>query len=273
MGKGFGAFAAPNDFVAGRMRGNPLRDQFSTNPFAAFTGWGEGFGLSWRLDPHTALDFASKRGEGYFGAARNHFASAGLTRDLGALSLGVRYGFLDESGSWLGVRTQGAFDGLRDGRTAFLDMRIQGRFAERMTLFGSLSRGATAGGSARPGTLIAKWSKARARSFLVGGEVEGLWSASDRLTLTAAMPFRVRQAKIHLDVPHRELADGVVSYTRQTVDLRPQGREVQLQLAYAAEALEQRLSLSLGAGLRLQPNHSPTAGPEFSAALRMRLVF
>ena len=273
VGKGFGAFAAPNDFIAGRMRGNPLSDQFSTNPFAAFTGWGEGFGLSWRLGPHTALDFASKRGEGYFGAARNHFASAGLTRDLGTLSLGVRYGFLDESGSWLGVRTQGAFDGLRDGRTAFLDMRIQGRFAERMTLFGSLSRGTTAGGAARPGTLIAKWSKARARSFLVGGEVEGLWSASDRLTLTAAMPFRVRQAKIHLDVPHRELADGVVSYTRQTVDLRPQGREIQLQLAYATEALEQRLSLSLGAGLRLQPNHSPTAGPEFSAALRMRLVF
>lgn len=273
VGKGFGAFAAPNDFVAGRMRGNPLRDRFSTNPFAAFTGWGEGFGLSWRLDPHTALDFASKRGEGYFGAARNHFASAGLTRDLGTLSLGVRYGFLDESGSWLGVRTQGAFDGLRDGRTAFLDMRIQGRFTERMTLFGSLSRGTTAGGSAPPGTLIAKWSKARARSFVVGGEVEGLWSASDRLTLTAAMPFRVRQAKIHLDVPHRELADGVVSYTRQTVDLRPQGREIQLQLAYATEALEQRLSLSLAAGLRLQPNHSPTAGPEFSAALRMRLVF
>ena len=273
VGKGFGAFAAPNDFIAGRMRGNPLSDQFSTNPFAAFTGWGEGFGLSWRLGRHTALDFASKRGEGYFGAARNHFASAGLTRDFGALSLGVRYGFLDESGSWLGVRTQGAFDGLRDGRTAVLDMRIQGRVTERMSLFGSLSRGTTAGGAARPGTLIAKWSKARARSFVVGGEVEGLWLASDRLTLTAAMPFRVRQAKIHLDVPHRELADGVVSYSRQAVDLRPQGREVQLQLAYAAAALEQRLSLSLAAGLRLQPNHSPTAGPEFSAALRMRLVF
>ena len=219
------------------------------------------------------MDFASKRGEGYFGTARNRFASAGLTRDIGALTLGVRYGFLDESESWLGVRTQGAFGGLRDARTAFMDMRIQGRLAERMTLFGSLSRGATAGGSGRPGSLIAQWSKARARSFLLGGEVEGLWLASDRLTLTAAMPFRVRQAKIYLDVPDRELADGVVSYARQAVDLRPQGREVQLQLAYAAEALERRLSFSLGAGLRLQPNHSPSAGPEFSAALRMRLVF
>ncbi len=273
VGRGFGAFAAPNDFIAGRMQRNPLRDQFSTDPFAAFTGWGEGLSLSWRLAPHTALDFAGKRGEGHFGAARNRFASAGLARDIGALTLGVRYGFLDESGSWLGVRTQGAFGGLRDARTAFVDMRIQGRLAGRMTLFGSLSRGATAGGSGRPGSLVAQWGKARSRSFLLGGEVEGLWLASDRLALTAAMPFRVRRAKVYLDVPDRELADGVVSYARQAVDLRPQGREVQLQLAYAAEALERRLSFSLGAGLRLQPNHSPSAGPEFSTALRMRLVF
>lgn len=273
VAKGFGALAAPDDFIAGRLRRNPLRDQFSTNPFAAFAGYGDGFGLNWRLDAHTALDFTSKRGEGYFGAARSWFASAGLARDIGAFTLGLRYGFLDESGSRLGVRTQGAFGDRRDARTDFLDLRIQGSLAERMTLFGSLSRGVTAGGSGSPGSLVAEWSKARARSFLVGGEIKGLWSASDRLTLTAAMPFRVRQAKVYLDVPNRELADGVVSYAQQAVDLKPHGREVQLQLAYAAEALEQRLSFSLGAGLRLQPNHSAWAGPEFSAAVRMRWVF
>lgn len=273
LSKGFGAFAAPNDFIARRTRRNPLRDQFSSNPFAALTGWGDGLSLSWRLGRRTALDFASKRGEGYFGAARSRFAAAGLARDLGVLTLGAYYGFLDESGSRLGVRSQGAFGGSRDARTAFLHLRIEGRPAQRLRLFGSLAEGATAGGSGRPNSLIARWSKARSRSFLLGGEIERLWLASDRLTFTAAMPFRVRQAKVHLHVPDRELADGVVHYRRQAVNLRPRGREIQLQLSYAAEALQQRLSLALGASLRLQPNHAASAGPEFGAALRMRLVF
>ena len=273
LGKGFGAFDAPNDFIARRMRRNPLRDQFSSNPFAALTGWGDSLSLSWRLDRRTALDFSSKRGEGYFGVARTRFAAAGLTRDFGALTLGVRYGFLNESGSRLGARGQGAFGGLRDARTAFLDLRVQGRPTQRLKLFGSLAEGATAGGSGRADSLIAHWSKARSRSFLLGGEVERLWLASDRLTFTAAMPFRVQQAKVHLLVPDRELADGVVHYRRQAVSLRPRGREIQLQLAYEAEALRQRLSFALGASLRLQPNHAASAGPEFGAALRVRLVF
>ena len=273
VGQGFGGFAPPNDFLAERLRGSPLHDQFSASPFAALAGWGEGIGLNWQLDPHTALGLVHQRGDGYFGAARSRFAVAGLTRHIGPLSLGVRYGLLDEDGARLGIHAQGAFGGLRAGRTAFFDLRIEQRIAERITLFGSVSRGTSAGDSAPPGTLVTAWSKARARSFLVGGEVAGVWLASDRLTWTAAMPLRVRQANLRLRVPNRELADGVVSYASHTVDLTPEGREAQLQLAYAAEALAQRLSLSFAAGVRLQPNHAADASPDFNAALRLHLIF
>ena len=273
VGKGFGAVDASGHFSGQKSGRNPIGKLFSTNPFAALTGWGESLSLSWRAWRQIAVDFTGKRGEGYFGATRTWFAAAGLGHRLGAVNVGMRYGLLIERGSWLGTRTHPAIGSLGDGRTAFWNLRIEGRPSERLTLFGSLTEGTTGGGSAQPGALIAGWSRARARSFLIGGEVEHLWLASDRLTVTAAMPFRVQQAKLHLDVPDRELADGVVHYSRQVVDLRPQGREIELQLAYAVDARDEHLFFEFGTSLSTQPNHTAAADLEWAAVINMRLIF
>ena len=273
VSKGFGAVDATNRFIGQQPERNPLGDRFSANPFAALAGWGESLSFSWRAWRQTAVDFTGKRGEGYFGATRTWFAAAGLGHRLGTVNVGLRYGLLFESGSWLGARTHPAVGSLRDGRTTFLNLRVEGRPSERLTLFGSLTEGTTRGGPGQPGSLIARRSKARAKSFLLGGEVEHLWLASDRLTVTAAMPFRVQQAKLHLDIPDRELADGVVHYTRQVVDLRPRGREIELQLAYAVDARNERLSLEFGTSLSTQPNHAASADPEWAAVFNMRVIF
>ena len=75
-----------------------------------------------------------------------------------------------------------------------------------------------------------------------------------------------------VDVPDRELADGVVGYARHRVDLSPRGRELRLQAVYEAEA-GPGAALTLGGFLRLDPDHDPEAAPEFGAAVKLRMEF
>ena len=75
-----------------------------------------------------------------------------------------------------------------------------------------------------------------------------------------------------MDVPDRELADGVVAYTRHWVNLSPRGRELRLQLVYEAETAP-GAALILGGLLRLNPDHDPEAAPQFGAAARLRVDF
>ena len=169
------------------------------------------------------------------------------------------------------MRGGGAFGGFADAATDFLGLSAERRFG-RMTLFGGLSRGWTRPGAVGAGTLVAGWSGLRGDAFALGSEWLDLWQRADRLTLTASSPFRARGAALHVDVPDREPADGVVAYTRHRVELSPRGRELRLQLAYEAEAAP-GAALSVGGYLRLEPEHDPAASPEFGAAAKLRLNF
>lgn len=75
-----------------------------------------------------------------------------------------------------------------------------------------------------------------------------------------------------VDVPDRELADGVVAWTRHRVNLSPRGRELRLQAVYEAEAAP-GVAVTLGSFLRLNPDHDPQARPEYGAAAKLRLNF
>ena len=181
------------------------------------------------------------------------------------------YGVLDETKTWLGVRAEGAFGAPRNGRTHFFSATASATLSARATLFGRVSQGVTDGGAGSG--LLARWSKAQSQAILLGGAVERLWLASDRLVVAAAMPMRVRRANILLDIADRELADGIVQYAQHRLSLAPEGREVQWQLAYAAKAFRQRLSFTASAMLRRQPNHHAGADSELGAALELRFQF
>ena len=272
LGRGFGARGASVGFVSRRLARGLLHDGFAAGPYSALAGAGAELGAVLELDERTQLDFAGKDASGYFGGGRARLASLGATRRVGdALTLGARWGLLRERGSLLGVRGGGALGGFAGADTEFLDLSAQRRLG-RMTLFGGLSRGWTRPGAARAGSLVSGWSGLRGDSFALGGEWAGLWRRADRLTLIASSPFRARGAGVHVDVPDREVADGVVAYTRRRVDLSPRGRELRLQLAYETEAAPDA-ALTVGGYLRLEPEHDPAAAPEFGAAAKLRARF
>ena len=277
IAQGFGAIGSSNEIVANYTRRPPFGGEWSVGPFAALAGRGLGMSMDWRWDEDTTIDFASKLGEGYFGSSRARLASLGLTRRVSdALTAGARVGTLLESGSQMGIRASEAFTNVPAARTDFLDLGVGGRVSDSVAVFGSVSQGTSAGGRPAQASLVTGWSDMNAGSFVVGTEVRDFWRNSDRLTLTASSPLRARRATLHLAVPDRELADGVVAYTREAVDMTPSGRERRLQIVY-----ESRLSLggdnpatlAVGGYVRVEPDHDADADTDMGAAARIRMSF
>ena len=282
VGQGFGSIGSSNDLVARQTQRTIFGDEFTVAPFAAFAGRGPVLTVDWQVDDETTIDLVGKEGQGYGGSASTQLASLGLTRKIGdGVTLGARYGTLRERGSMMGIRAEGAFANAGRATTDFVDVSVNGRVSSDLTVFGGMSHGITGGGTpASASTLVSEWSDAAGGSFVIGTEFKQLWQESDRLTLTVSSPFRADRATVHVDVPDREVADQIVSYTRRAIDLAPSGREHRLQVVYETKPTEgwrafgmDAVSIALGSYVRMEPDHDETADPEYGAAAKIRARF
>ncbi len=271
FGRRLDVVGSSNRIVAKRVRRTMFRNDVGT--FAALAGAGFALGADWQVDDATTLDFVGRDGAGRLGRSRALLASLGVTHRVGGgLVLGARYGALREDGSLTGIRPAGAFGGVSDVSTRFVDVSVEGRVSETLTLFGGASLGRTEKSSPEGNSLISEWTGSRAESFAVGGEIEGLWLSSDRTIVTASSPFRARDAMVRVEVPVEEIADGIVRREVRSIDLAPSGREGRLQFVY--DTGDRRgASLTLGGYARVQPGHDASADPEFGIGAKMNVGF
>ena len=282
LGQGFGSTGSSNGFITARTNRTIFGDALSVAPFAALAGGGPSVSVGWQVDHETTIDLVGKDGRGYSGTSSAQLASLGLTREIDdGVTLGTRYGALRETGSLMGIRTAGAFASAGHATTDFVDLSMEGRVSDDLTLFGSVSQGITGGGvRGAKNSLVSEWGASRAGSFVIGTEFEHLLQDSDRLTLTASSPFRADRATVHLDVPDREIADQVVAYSRRSIDLAPRGREHRVQWIYEMKPGASWLgfgrdavSVAIGGYARMEPHHDETADPEYGAAAKIRTSF
>ena len=282
LGQGFGSTGSSNGFITARTNRTIFGDALSVAPFAALAGAGPGVSVGWQVDHGTTIDLVGKDGQGYSGTSSAQLASLGLTREIDdGVTLGARYGALREKGSLMGIRTAGAFASAGSTTTDFVDVSMEGRVSDDLTLFGSVSQGITGGGTrGAKNSLVSEWGATRAGSFVIGTEFQHLLQDKDRLTLTASSPFRADRATVHLDVPDREIADQVVAYSRRSVDLAPRGREHRVQWVYEMKPGASWLgfgrdgvSVAIGGYARMEPHHDETADPEYGAAAKIRASF
>ena len=266
---------SPNGFATqqplGAAENDDLRDDLSASPFAALAGGGIGVKFDWRWSKDTAVDVLGIDGSGYFGSTSAQLTAVGLKRRVGdGLVLGTRYGVLRERDARIGIVGKGAFQGIPNTTTYFTDLSVENRISDGVSLFGTWSYGSADGASPKRRSLVSKWSRVRANAFTVGSEIR--WSASDRLFLTASSPFRVRNAWVTIHVPGEEIADGVVRHTPRVVSLTPRGHERRFQLIYET-AFGADITSTVGAYARIEPNHDPSAKPEFGGAVKMHVSF
>lgn len=262
---------ASNGAIATRSRQALFPDQLSVSPFSALVGPGFGANLGWRWDEDTVVDVVGVTGSGYFGSTTAQLTAVGLSRQLGAVQIGLRYGMLQENGSRMGVRAEGAMGGVAKAASHFVDLSVESRVTEDALLFGSMTQGIAA--SASPsGSLVSDWGTMQAESFLVGTEINRIWTGSDRLVFTASIPFRVRDAILTMNVPFEEIEDGVVRYRKRSLNLAPRGREKRLQLVYGTE-IGNGVTVTTGGYARIEPDHDAKESAEFGAAGKIHVSF
>ena len=282
LGQGLGSTGRSNGFVTERTNRTIFSDALSVAPFAALAGRGSGVNVGWKMDHGTTIDMVGIDGRGYNGSSSAQLASLGLTREIAdGMILGTRYGILREKGSLMGIQAAGAFANAGHATTEFVDVSVEGRVSDNVTLFGSVSQRIAGGGTrGAKNSLMSELRVTRAGSFVIGAELEHLLHASDRTIMTVSSPFRADRATAHLNLPDREVADQVVAYSRRSIDLVPKGREYRVQWVYEMKPGtdflglgSDALSVAIGSYLRMEPGHDKADDLEYGAAAKIRVSF
>jgi hypothetical protein len=193
-----------------------------------------------------------------------NLATLGLDRTLGRLRLSAGMGLLREEGSVLGARFGPALGG-GGATTRLLDL------GSRMALGGGWQLAAAwrqAWTEADRGGALSKGSL-RSSAFALD---LGRSGKASRFGMRIAQPLRVASGGYRLLLPTSyDYATGAVGYEMQTLDLAPNGRELDAELAYGRR---------LGPGWvdsnlfwRRQPGNIAAAPADIGAAMRFSMVF
>ena len=197
-------------------------------------------------------------------------ASIGLEhRGETAAGFKVGLGLLEEGAGPLGSEGAGAL-AAGGAVTQFVDLAASVPLGAGWRAFGEAALGRTEA-AAGQGGLLAEIGPLWTTAFAVGVERRDLWRSGDRLTVELLQPLRVEAGRAKLDVPVARDREGRVYRDQRSVDLAPDGRELDLELGYGLDVGSARLQTALL--LRLAPGHDAEAAPELLGALSLRLPF
>jgi hypothetical protein len=185
------------------------------------------------------------------------------------VSLSLRGGTVTESDELLGSEFEGAF-ALQGTTTAFAGMAVKVDMTPKLALLGSYDTGVSAV-TAESGGLFTGFGALVSDTFSLGLAGQGVWRKDDRFGLVVSQPMRVTSGQAELTLPQARNADGSLAYAVETVDLAPKGQEFRFQGFYSAPLLTG--DFSLGALLRLAPDHNSAAAPEWAAMSSYRMEF
>ncbi|MEM6491607.1 MAG: hypothetical protein AAF684_06895, partial [Pseudomonadota bacterium] len=246
-----------------------LGDSFSS-PLFGFAADGVGAAAAAPLGEKTAISFGFMQGDSAApdSDAEAFAAIAEVKRRIGersSVSLSIS-GLVEES-TVLGGETSGAL-AMEDGApTQFVGVSAQVGLTDSVSLVGAYHAGVT---FARPadGSLYSDIDPILSDSFSAGVRYDddGRWGL-----LSVSQPLRVAAGQASLDTPSEQRADGSLVYERQTVDLAPNAREIDLQLSGGAKTTWG--GFTLGAAARFNPNHDRDAETEGVAFFKTKISF
>ncbi|MBS0254672.1 MAG: S8 family serine peptidase [Proteobacteria bacterium] len=188
-----------------------------------------------------------------------------LDRRAGPLELTLGASWLRESGTLLGARFNPAL-GLGGAETMLADAGL------------ALNPG---GGWRLAAALRQGWSRAHgamgtvalsSRAWSLDASLAGMWRPGDSLALRLAQPMRIERGGIDLLLPVSwSYATRQASFAHETLNLAPQGRELDAELAYRTPLLGGSATANLF--WRREPGHYATLGDEAGVALGWQVGF
>jgi hypothetical protein len=179
---------------------------------------------------------------------------AELSRDIGARAhVSFLLGSLLERETFLGSRGAGAFDLDRGTQTHFSGLSAEVSLAPRLTLIGSAYAGLSYPTAAQH-SLFTGVSAIETRSFSLGLLSDDVVRRGDRLGLVLNQPMRVSRGRAELSLATGRDRAGNVFRRTVSVNLAPQGRELDFEAFYRMK-LGVQTTLTASAMLRTEPGH------------------
>ncbi|MBR0553188.1 S8 family serine peptidase [Sphingomonadaceae bacterium LXI357] len=211
------------------------------------------------------------RGDRIFGALRNRYQrfgydrfAIGVDRRFGPVSAALTLTQLEERNTLLGARFGGALGGA-GASTRFVDLNARADLGGGWSLGASTRQGWTTahlhGGIAGSGSL-------RTSGYAVDIGRDGAFDRRDHIGLRIAQPLRVEHGGLDLMLPSYwdYASQSVASFSDQRLNLAPQGREVDAEIAYTRPLLGG--DVATNPFYRRNPGNFSALPDDYGAALR-----
>ncbi len=148
-----------------------------------------------------------------------------------ALSLSARLTNTEEQGGLFGGASDGAF-AIDDARTVAVGAGAEYRFGSKLALVGQYTYGYTRVANIA-GSLLGDFSTLRGEAYGLGLVAGGVFRRDDRFGIMVSRPLRVIGGEAEIRIPNARDFDGRVFAETESVNLVPNGRETDLEVAYA----------------------------------------
>lgn len=254
------------------------RDAFAA-PYLSFAKQGYSMGSHIPLNDAFTLNVASFKGYGFEDELRRpedraesygHMAELGYTK--GDFKLFSQMGMLTEEQSFLGSRSEGAFDLDSGTQTSFAGVNAVYHMTDRWSLVGSYYTGVSS--PQLDGTsLFEDVSDVQTQSFSVGMMGEGVFYEGDTFGLVGNQPLRVTDGEASMSLATGRSSSGMLYNQRHDINLAPSGRELNLEAFYHFSLPDSQTQLMSALMYRNEPGHIENAPDEGLLLLQLQQPF
>jgi hypothetical protein len=262
LGNEFGVGAALPGLAGGMLGGAALAPAHLD-----LVAGGDMLSLRQALGGGWSLKMGLASGEAESGRGTGRGALAEIAHRSPGSALALQLGYAQEKEDLLGSSGEGAFVLPAGASTTFIGASAVVPLARRLRAFGQLSHGTTQARDPGAG-LIRGVSVVQSVGFALGVALDRVWTEDDGLTLALTQPLRVVEGSAVLDRPVGRTFEGRILRRQDHIDLAPEGREIDLEIAYRLP-LKEAATFSLVWLTRLEPGHDAGRPPDHAIAMKI----
>ena len=187
-------------------------------------------------------------------------------------SLSIQTGLVREEETFLGTEIGSALGSIEQSKTLFTGINGHLQLSAQWQGVVAFYSGTTDSGLTNMGQLQLP-DQITSSSWAMGFKSHSLWRDNDQLSLYLAQPLRIEGGRGQLQLATGRTLDRQVIYENIAFDLKPQGREQQLEINYHRpwKLAGRKAWLGAAAEYRHQPNHSALNSSQFEMRLTISM--
>lgn len=204
--------------------------------------------------------------------SKTSLMKVGYSHYLNHGQIGFNLGYMREENAVLGSRSKGGLSLANGARSTFGVINADYALGNNISLYGEYMRGFTQLNTAA-NSLFQDISAIETSAWRFQLNLKGALKTSDELTLAISQPLRVEGGNISMSMAiSRDYIANVIKYQMLTEDLKPSGREIDLEAGYRFLSLG-GLNFDLGVLYQHEPGHISANKDTVTGFARFQCIF